>query len=378
MEYNENLFEELKKILREYKTREAKKCIFDSISDYFYRENYHSDIIAYYFTYALSRKVLIEWINKELKDETSNEIQKLPLHFDDYKENNNVFREQGRRDITIFSNNKKNAIIIENKSNNADDRDHQILNYICDLEKKDITVDAVIYLNKDSLKRPDMSNWTIDEKSKVNEVLICTQLIGKKSFVENIINPILSSSEDIRLTALSLEIRDLFTNLVYGDNSMSNTELQDFMSFLNKDSNLIDLKKMVNAYNEFPGKSRDFYYEYLNNLKNEKLITDKCRIGKYSYNCLFVDHLMIDRINFGVDFWFYIDGISVSLLVRNDDNWIEDCEKLQLKMKNDWPFDKTHEDNQRYFHTNQIKGIEEEKVKEELKFIINSFNSYLD
>ena len=56
MEYNENLFEELKKILREYKNRESKKCIFDSISDFYYRENYHSDILAYYFSYDFFRR----------------------------------------------------------------------------------------------------------------------------------------------------------------------------------------------------------------------------------------------------------------------------------------------------------------------------------
>ena len=38
-------------------------CIFDVISDTFYRENYHSDLLSYYFSLPYSKKQLISCIN---------------------------------------------------------------------------------------------------------------------------------------------------------------------------------------------------------------------------------------------------------------------------------------------------------------------------
>lgn len=159
---------------------------------------------------------------------------------------------------------------------------------------------------------------------------------------------------------------------------MNDTEIKDFMELLNKNDNLNELKKIIQAYNEFPEKSRDYYYSYIQQCKTNKEITDKCRIGRYNKNCIFVDSLIIDGHNFGVDFWFYPDYLDISLLVRNDKNWIATCEKLKNRMGNDWIFNPEHEEEQRYYRSTKIIGIEEEKVKNEMKMVINSFTNYLD
>lgn len=379
MSFNIDLIEQLNSAIKNYKSQETKKCIFNSISDFFYRENYHSDILAYYFSYELVRMKLIDWINGKIKDEKREEKQIFTIRKENYQGDVLVNREDGRRDITIYSKNKANAIVIENKSNNAIDMDHQLVRYVSDLKKNNISVDSIIYLNKDVKKDPDQSKWTKEEKENINKILLSSKLLGKDSITEKLINPVITESEDIRLTALSMEIKILFENLIYGGNSVMESELEEFMKILRKDNNLEDFRKINNLFNNFHSESRDYYYAYTEALKSAKKITDKCRIGKYSANCMFVDSLIIDGFNYGVDFWFYVDALEISLLVRGDyDNWEEICENLQKKMGKDWIFESTHKTGERYCLKNEIKSIDENAVKEMILKVINSFEPYLD
>src|SRR5574344_10129 len=151
------------------------------------------------------------------------------------------------------------------------------------------------------------------------------------------------------------------------------------MKILRKDNNLEDFRKINNLFNNFYSEIRDYYYEYTEALKSAKKITDKCRIGKYSANCMFVDSLIIDGFNYGVDFWFDVDALEISLLVRGDyDNWEEICENLQKKMEKDWIFESTHKTGEKYCLKNEIKSIDENAVKEMILKVINSFEPYLD
>lgn len=141
-------------------TSEPTYNLFEVISDLYYRENFHSDIIAH-------------WLNPTEK----HGMDSLPLSCfirmiqkcgcssiceENYQEAH-VIREQptgnGFIDIAIMDFSSMHAFIIENKINNAGDMDRQIPRYCDYLEGEGFTVDAAIYLPLDIHSKPDKSTW---------------------------------------------------------------------------------------------------------------------------------------------------------------------------------------------------------------------------
>ena len=112
--------------------------IFELISDIYYRENFHSDIIAKLFENKIVLKNFLDYIEVD-----SNK-------YENYK----ITREEDKIDILIRSGN--NCIIIENKLNWAEDMSRQLFRYYdkCKNSKK-LEVDKIVYLSPNSLKQPE-------------------------------------------------------------------------------------------------------------------------------------------------------------------------------------------------------------------------------
>jgi hypothetical protein len=125
-------------------------------SDRYYRENFHSDLIAAILGIKPFRHVFFDWIRARGCAELKN---------DDF-ENATVAVEECKIDILIKDESSKHCIIIENKINNASDMPRQIPRYIGSQENREYTIDAVIYLSIDGNKRPDKTRWTIEEDHK--------------------------------------------------------------------------------------------------------------------------------------------------------------------------------------------------------------------
>ena len=111
--------------------------IFELISDIYYRENFHSDIIAKLFENEIVLKNFLDFIG----------VDKSKY------ENCEVNREESKIDILIKT--EKNCIIVENKLNWAGDMPEQLFRYYneCKNNKK-LEVDKVVYLSPNSLKKP--------------------------------------------------------------------------------------------------------------------------------------------------------------------------------------------------------------------------------
>lgn len=351
----------LMKDIDSYKSIEKKTNVFQAISDIYYRENMHSDIIAYYLTNKIPKKCLIEWINKE-KD--------LDINFNSYS-NGEIIREQFRIDILIYSNDKKRAIIIENKSNGADDQDKQLPRYFELLTGEGIIVECILYLNKNHIKEPDISGWTKEEEHSIKKILLPTQLVGINSFSNNVVNKTIQESTDVRLIGLSHEIKSLFNNLVYGGINME--DLSAFVKELNKDGNFDKLKTAVKAYNDLPEYLRDYYKEYLDREKENGNINKKYRIGTYKETCLYVDQIFIDNVEYGFDIWFSQNYIDFSFLTRDYDNY--DFEKVKEKMGKQWAFGNKIPDDRYRFEYEDI--LNEKEVKQLILKIINSFSNFI-
>ena len=129
--------------------------IFELISDIYYRENFHSDIIAKLFENEIVLKNFLDFIG----------VDKSKY------ENYEVEREESKIDILIKT--EKNCIIVENKLNWAGDMPEQLFRYYneCKNNKK-LEVDKIVYLSPNSFKKP-----TEDSVKEIPKELIKT-IIG--------------------------------------------------------------------------------------------------------------------------------------------------------------------------------------------------------
>ena len=142
-----------KKIYKKYDIDNTRKfSFFESISDFYYRENLHSDIL----------KIILNPETKEIgrKYFMKEFVQFLGLTKEqfDWKSDFKVIREKGRIDLLVK--NKSQAIIIENKINNAQDMKNQLVRYMkyvsdpVDNGGLGISTYTVVYLTLTGNKNP--------------------------------------------------------------------------------------------------------------------------------------------------------------------------------------------------------------------------------
>ena len=112
--------------------------IFELISDIYYRENFHSDIIAQLLRNEIILKNFLDFIG----------VDKSKY------ENYEVEREESKIDILIKT--EKNCVIVENKLNWAKDMPEQLFRYygICK-DNYGLEVDKIVYLSPNSWKQPE-------------------------------------------------------------------------------------------------------------------------------------------------------------------------------------------------------------------------------
>jgi hypothetical protein len=143
--------------------------LFHLISDVYYRENLHSDIMQAIISPTGSHGQGDRFLGLFLS--FLREHHGIGLEIDNYT-NAQVFREAGRIDLLICDESSKRAIIIENKINGAADMNRQLVRY---LEKVTMdfgyTCDAIIYLCLNQKKSPETPGWTDEERKKVSALL---------------------------------------------------------------------------------------------------------------------------------------------------------------------------------------------------------------
>lgn len=348
-----------------YENREL--SVFEDISNFFYRENFHSDLLAYYFSFNDTKKVLIQWINNSIKKEDN------IIDYKDYIDSEKPSREEKRRDITIYSKDKTHAIIIENKSNDFSDRPKQLIRYYSELKKNNITVDAILYLNKYSIKNPDYSNWTQKEIKIIEGLLLKTQLIGSNSITDEVFNKVINQSNNKRVVGISIELKSLFNNIINGDKIMADKDISDFLKIMNDQQKRQDLEKLVDAYNCLPALMREHYKIYLEEQREKLPKLEK--IGQHKDICLYVD-FKYKKKTYYIDFWFYHNQISIYLGARDYDNWKKQLNALKKDMTSDWLFGDIPTDDLPMIIFSDVYN--EKEVQNEILRIINSFSGYID
>lgn len=173
--------------------------VFYLISDYYYRETFHGDIL--YALLSPEEKhgegnlfihLFIDMINKAkpLKDKSLVDTKYYDKVSVKREYGTNDGNDRGRIDLLIIGQNN-HCIVIENKLNNAGDTNRQLPKYRKDLKDKGYIIDAFVYIPLDQNKEPNKTDWTKDEKSDINQklVIIPAYKIGNINLIKHWLTP---------------------------------------------------------------------------------------------------------------------------------------------------------------------------------------------
>jgi len=220
--------------------------LFNMISEIYYRENLHSDIIARILdingSHVEGNKFLFLFID------FLNEMNPtLKIEQNDFKDAI-VLREKGRIDISILSNASGKAIIIENKIYGAEDQHRQIPRYFEHISGIDFTTVSVVYLGLKHTSKPNQHEWTDDDKKNIANVLTIVNVVDD-SEKNNLINGWLkecmekTTNEDTKFV-----IKQYVELLKFLGGKAMNIPLMDkFYDFVIKDANWKTIDDVINS-----------------------------------------------------------------------------------------------------------------------------------
>ncbi len=139
--------------------------LFELISDHYYRETFHSDILSALLDPTAQHKEGTKYLELFLEFIRARGANINLSHYSNAK----VEREKGGIDvlITVEDSKPKRAIIIENKINNAIDQREQLPRYLKSIRDKGYECDAIIYLRLSGDAWPRMADWNNDQKNEV-------------------------------------------------------------------------------------------------------------------------------------------------------------------------------------------------------------------
>ncbi len=299
-ELNEFL-NESKSISKSYEKSKKDKSeigfnVFSITSDLYYRENFHSDIIKALLDpkekHNQNTKFLYLFIDLLNKVNTSTIILE-----DNYK-NVNVKREQSNIDILITDETTKRAIIIENKINNAVDKNRQLPRYYNKV-RKNYFVDAIVYLTLDSSKRPEKHDWTKDELTAINSILKIIPSFdrhNRPNIYKDWLLPAIIESNDIDSTYLLRQYATLLKFL--NTNYMDTVSLEKFYEILKDNDNLRTSISIKNMLNELP--------EYLA-IRIEDKYKNNCypfqKIWRYKLSDTVFEAFQMENLYLKLDVW---------------------------------------------------------------------------
>lgn len=350
--YNLNFLDQLFEPVSTYKSIKPHRSVFYEISNSYYHENYHSDILAFYLSDETVKGKFINWLNR------GTDFSKK-ISYQEYK-GGEVKREKGKIDITLFNDDHSKAIIIENKSNNALDQFKQLYRYHKTLEDQGIEVEKICYINKNSNKKPDLSDLDKKDQNTINSILKVTQLVGTDSLSRELLEKVIIETQDIQLNALSRELILLFKYVVYGETNMDDIQL--LINELKKDGNKSKLDKVIESYKEMPKFLAAKYKDYLTN-KNTKY-----RIWISSEKCLVIDDIRYNENNFAIDLWFSTNSVDISFLVRPQGNETNEDSFRQM-LGNKLPFSNERKEGRYRFSLSD--PLNEKMIKKQINELLN-------
>ncbi len=263
---------------------ESSLNIFMLTSDYYYRENYHSDIIKEFLAPKgnhgegnLYLTLFIQMLKKHGAkiDETQ------------YGIDSEVTRETHKIDILIKGDKrdldgKYHFIIIENKINDAVDMYRQIPRYVERIEKEvGGIVDAVVYIPKNPYKSVDKTGWTDYEIKRIDDILhlIPAHHADIINLVSNWIVPCINASKHLDSISILRQYASLIKSLT--PQIMTDNNLQKFVEYINSPDNQTNIETVINLRNMIDRIPAQVAKELRYNFSNLNKVDDESNELKY-------------------------------------------------------------------------------------------------
>jgi hypothetical protein len=279
--------------------------IFELISDIYYRENFHSDIIAKLFENEIVLKNFLDFIG----------VDKSKY------ENCEVNREESKIDILIKT--EKNCIIVENKLNWAKDMPEQLFRYygICK-DNYGLEVDKIVYLSPNSWKQP--------EEQSIKEIpkeLIKT-IIGYDGENNDFYTMVLEKSLEEMNNKESKEWRLLLEHYLKilrqtGETKMDKLTKEFYDKIVNDGKEYEKIELIATMYN-------DLIKTRINNLAST------FSGENYNNECFYRDFYSEKRgISYAIDIYIYKDKSLLFLFSREEETATDDNPKSTKKWEQD-------------------------------------------
>ena len=242
-----------------------------AISDSYYKENLHSQVLGFLLGEKKYKTYFIEYLNKYYN--TKIDIR----NYINYAVTNEI---DGRIDLLLKSEESKHCIIVENKINNATDMPRQIPRYVQHMISKGFEIDAIIYFSINGLKDIDKTSWSKDDCCLMDgrEITYLAAVGGQeKTLINGFLKPGIKSDSRFDEMSYIAQYIDLLEYL--GRSEMEKEKMNDFynmMMIAENYSTAIGVRDMINDMCKY---RRDRLFEYFLNNK-----TPFDRIGTYSNN----------------------------------------------------------------------------------------------
>jgi hypothetical protein len=252
---------DLQQITTDYDASMAQKedvgfNVFQLVSDLYYRENFHSDVICEFLnpngSHGQGDRYLMAFLDMLIDDHTA---ALLKNDFKDANVDKEVHTDENRRiDILIKDDRSKKAIIIENKMNNAEDMYRQLPHYYQYMISQDYDVVGIVYIPLSyNNKEPDHTDWEQKEIETIKRVIhIIPAYAGKEktNLYTHWLLPSILCTDDIDCASTLRQYAKLIRNL--NINTMDQSILEKFYEFLKKDNNMKTVMSVQNMMNNLP------------------------------------------------------------------------------------------------------------------------------
>ena len=223
--------------------------LFELISDHYYRETFHSDILH----------ALLDPKGKN-KDQKKHLLRFLEfihgcganINVSDYLHDVEVEKEEGKIDLLIQGSGK--AIIIENKINGAPDMPQQIPRYLDYVRKRGCSCDAIIYLRLNSDANPDTTGWTHEQTKEVEEKILVIRAYDHSEW--NLLNGWITKCENESENFDSKYVLRQYGGIIkkLGVNIMNKPIMEEFYQSVVKDDKAyrtaLSLRKMLDEHRD--------------------------------------------------------------------------------------------------------------------------------
>ncbi|MDE7421064.1 MAG: PD-(D/E)XK nuclease family protein [Muribaculaceae bacterium] len=336
--------------------------IFRMLSDYYYRENFHGDILEIYLNpegyHGEGDKFLQLFLLKFLGEEKSRHYSRNSKLFREYRINGNR-----RIDFVIVNENEDHCVIIENKLYDALDMDNQLPAYVEAMKEKYGTddkdpVDAVIYLPLSSEKKPDKSTWKENIEPKL-------EIIPAEKLIKLWLDPSIGKCEKVDNQVILRHYKELLESLK--PEMAKYKSSMDLYEYIKRDKNFEKVLLLKNMLNNL---GKPLAIRLTERLIESNIVSDAADCAA---DCESGRKICLKN---GYSLWIYcVEDDNMDYIIKIPDcqnvyidprtlDWLPDIIKCKLRVEN-------NKDNQPFTH---FKLTEEDKLIETVEAIVEAAN----